>query len=112
MIDINQRKSLQKLINSPVIKDIYPIIEHIDIHYREFPFHYISEFLIFDIYLNDPRATKQNLWDEFQLDYHYLIDHYVRNLLPYVGIDKQKVGFRFRIYDTNHNIIDRNDEDL
>lgn len=110
MIDINQRKSLQKLINSDIIKNIYPVIGNIDVHYYEREHWMINDYLIFDIYLNNPKANEQNLWDEFQLDQNYLIDHHIRNLLPYIGIDNEKTGLRYRIYDTDFNIIDRNDE--
>ena len=112
MIDINQRKSLQKLINSDIIKNIYPVIGNIDVHYDEREHWMINDYLIFDIYLNNPKANEQNLWDEFQLDQDYLIDHHIRKLLPYIGIDNEKTGIRYRVYDTDLNVIDRNDGDF
>lgn len=112
MIDINQRKSLQKLINSDIIKNIYPVIGNIDVHYYESESSIIRDYLILDIYLNNPDANKDNMWDEFKLDQHYLIDHHIRKLLPYIGIDNNQTGFRYRIYDTDFNIVDRNDGDL
>jgi hypothetical protein len=108
MIDINQRKSLQKLINSDIIKNIYPVIGNIDVHYYESEVGVIRDYLILDIYLNNPEANKDNMWDEFQLDEHYLIDHHIRKLLPYIGIDNEKTGIRYRIYDTDYNKIKYN----
>jgi hypothetical protein len=108
MIDINQRKSLQKLINSDIIKNIYPVIGDIDVHYYESEHSVIRDYLILDIYLNNPEANKDNMWDEFQLDEHYLIDHHIRKLLPYIGIDNEKTGIRYRIYDTDYNKIKDN----
>jgi hypothetical protein len=109
MIDINQRKSLQKLLNSDIIKNIYPVIGNIDVHYFESQSSITSDWLILDIYLNDPEVNKDNYWDKFQLDQYYLIDHHIRKLLPYIGINNDNTGFRYRMYDTDFNIIERND---
>ena len=108
MIDINQRKSLQKLINSDIIKNIYPVIGNIDVHYFEREHGTIRDYLIFDIYLNNSKANRSNMWDEFQLDEHYLINHHIKKLLPYIGLGDEKIGFRYRIYDTDFNMIASN----
>jgi hypothetical protein len=109
MIDINQRKSLQKLLNSDIIKNIYPVIGNIDVDYYENEMSVINDWIILDIYLNDPEANRDNYWGKFQLDQYYLIDHHIRKLLPYIGINNDNVGFRYRIYDTDLNVIERND---
>lgn len=113
MIDKGQIKGLEKLVNSGIIKNIYPVIGNINVNYYERKHSWmINNYLIFDIYLNDPKANEENLWDEFKLDQHYLIDHHIRKLLPYIGIDNEKTGIRYRIYDTDFNIIDSNDGDI
>jgi hypothetical protein len=109
MIDINQRKSLQKLLNSDIIKNIYPVIGNIDVHYYENEMSVINDWLILDIYLNDPEANRDNYWNKFNFDQYYLIDNHIRKLLPYIGINNDNVGFRYRIYDTDLNVIERND---
>jgi hypothetical protein len=74
-----------------------------------------EDFIYFDlvhslnIYLNNPEANKENLWDKFDFDEHYLVDHHVRNLLPYLSIDNDKTSIRFRVYDTNFDVIITND---
>lgn len=108
MIDKAQIKGLEKLVNSDVIKNIYPIIGEIEVHNSENPFSTFEDTLHFNIYLNDPKATKENMWDEFQFDQHYLIDHHIRRLLPYLGIDNNKTSIRYRIYNTNFDMIDTN----
>jgi hypothetical protein len=109
MIDKSQIKGLEKLVNSDIIKNIYPVIGKIDVRYFERKHWMINDYLIFDIYLNDPEANKDNYWGKFQLDQYYLIDHHIRKLLPYIGINNDNTGFRYRMYDTDFNIIERND---
>lgn len=111
MIDKSQIRGLEKLLNSDIIKNIYPIIGNISVEYfeNELGFLNFSDKIILNIYLNDPSANNHNLWDEFQLDQHYLIDHHIRNLLPYINIDNEKTIIRYRIYNTEFDIISRND---
>jgi hypothetical protein len=108
MIDLYQRKALQKIINSDIIKDIYPVIDNIEVHYFETPSNFFTDELRLNIYLNDPEANKINLYDKFQFDYHWLIDHHIRKLLPYFSIDNDNTAIRYRIYDTNFDIIEKN----
>jgi hypothetical protein len=68
MIEKAQIKGLEKLVNSNVIKDIYPVIDEIEIHYSDKPFEYLEDTLHLNIYLNNPEANKNNLWDKFNFD--------------------------------------------
>jgi hypothetical protein len=109
MIDDAQIKGLEKLVNSDIIKNIYPIIDKIEVYNTYLPFDYIDNTIHLDIYLNNPEVNKSNLWDKFKFDEYYLIDHHIRNLLPYIGIDNNKTSLRFSVYDTNFDKIVSND---
>jgi hypothetical protein len=109
MIDDSQIRGLEKLLNSDIIKNIYPVIDKIEVHNSDNPFEYLENTLHLNIYLNNPEANKENLWDKFNFDEHYLVDHHVRNLLPYLSIDNDKTSIRFRVYDANFDVIITND---
>lgn len=109
MITDAQIKGLEKLLNSDVIKNIYPVIGKIEVYNSENHFDILEDTLDLNIYLNDPDANKNNLWDKFNFDEYYLVDHHVRKLLPYLGIDNNKTSIRFSVYDTNFNMIKTND---
>jgi hypothetical protein len=109
MTDSTVIRGLEKLLNSSIIKNVYPVVGEIEVHNSENPFEVLENTLHLNIYLNDPEADKDNLWDKFNFDEHYLVDHHVRNLLPYLGIDNDKTSIRFSIYDTNFDLIKTND---
>ena len=78
----------KKLINSDVIKRVYPMVDHIDITNIEYvnssshPGYMIS----FDIVVDSPEMTHDNMFD-FDFDPYYLVDNYIVNLSSYFGID-------------------------
>jgi hypothetical protein len=109
MIDSTVIRGLEKLLNSSIIKNVYPVVGEIEVHNSENPFEVLENTLHLNIYLNDPDANEENLWDKFNFDEYYLVDHHVRNLLPYLGIDNDKTSIRFSIYDTNFDLIKTND---
>jgi len=93
MIDEFQIKGLEKLVNSSAIKDIYPMVDKIIVLYADIGalgFVKGLDILDFDIILNDPSITQKNMYDK-GLDPHYLVDYHIKNYLPYMGIDKEKV---------------------
>jgi hypothetical protein len=109
MINDSQIKGLEKLINSDVIKGIYPIISEIEVHNTENPFDYLDGTLHLNIYLKEPIEHGDDLWDKYQFDEHWMVDHHIRKLLPYLGIDNNKTSIRFNIYDANIDMIKTND---
>jgi hypothetical protein len=109
MINDSQIKGLEKLVNSDVIKSVYPIVGEIEVHNSDNPFEYLEDTLHLNIYLNDPDANKNNLWKKFNFDEHWMVDHHIRRLLPYLGIDNDKTSIRFSVYDTNMDMIKTND---
>lgn len=79
-------KSLSKFFNQSTIKDIYPMVDHIDVY--ELDHHFILR-----IYVNDPEMDEDNMYDK-ELDPHYLVDYHFKKFLPYVGMDSKKsTGF-------------------
>ena len=103
MIKDYQIKGLEKLVNSSVIMDIYPMVDHIDIRYNGdlyAPRGWGG--LEIDIFVNDPSMTKENMYDK-ELDPHYLIDYYIKQYLPYFNIDKGISSFI--VWDLEGNII-------
>ena len=72
--------ALEKLANSKLIRDIYPMIDEISVLYRE-------NVLWIRIDLNDSSITEQNMYEK-GFDPHYLIDFHIRKLMKYLGIEK------------------------
>jgi hypothetical protein len=86
-------KSFTKLLNSGLIKSIYPMVDHITItKFKENP-NFIAYDMNIDIYLNDSTITKQNMYQK-EFDPHYLAEKYVKNLANYLGTQIIRVGFK------------------
>ena len=93
MIKDFQIKGLEKIINSSAIMDIYPMVDHIDVRYNGdlyAPRGWGG--MEFDIFVNDPTITKENMYDK-EFDPHYLVDHHIKQYLPYFNIDKSVLNF-------------------
>jgi hypothetical protein len=81
-------KILNKLINSPLIKDIYPMIDNVESKViwdgdEDHPFYRIK----LNFILNDPTINDENLYVK-GFDPHYLIDYYLMDLLKMAGINR------------------------
>ena len=95
MIQDFQIKGLEKLANSGIIKDIYPMVDHIKINYEDTGasgFGIDFDRLDVDIFLNDSNINSENMY-EMELDPHYLVEKYLREYFPYFDIDKVKIDF-------------------
>lgn len=104
MIDKYQIRGLGKLINTSAIKDIYPMVDHINIKYNpELSSGYkgIGR-LDFEIFLNDPTFNLTNMYQR-EFDPHYLVEYHIKKYLPYFNIDK--VIMNFDVKDLDGNII-------
>lgn len=101
-----QLKGLEKLANSGIIKNVYPMVDRIEIRVNEnkqFRHHnWAPETLDLDIFLNDSTITSENMYD-MELDPHYLIDHYLKQYFPYFNIENTIVDFI--VWDPEGNII-------
>jgi len=82
-----------KLINSDVLKNIYPMVDHITItKFQENP-NFGSYTMSVNIYLNDPSINKNNMYKK-ELDPHYLTGFHIKNLAKYLGIELTRVLFK------------------
>ena len=85
MIEPYKIKGLTKLLNSGVIKEIYPMIDRIVIRYDDLDEEtFGTEWDRFDIsiFLNDDSITKKNMYDK-DFDPHYLVSHHLKKYFPY-----------------------------
>ena len=109
MIENTQIKGLEKLLNSDVIKNIYPIVDKIEVHNSNKPLDVLEDTLHLNIYLNQPIEYGDVFGNIPQFDEHWMVDHHVRRLLPYLGIDNDKTLIRFGVFNTNMDMIKTND---
>jgi len=105
MIKDYQIDGLNKLVNSNVIKGIYPMVDRLKITYfGVIPIHNIEYYRMdVDIFLNDPDITKNNMY-EMGFDPQYLVDFYLKDYLPYFNLDRAFFG-RVRIWGPDGGII-------
>ena len=110
MIEEYQIKGLKKLVNSSAIKDVYPMVNYIDISHEDTGasgFGIDFDRLDVDIYLNDETITKENMYEK-DFDPHYLVEYHLKKYLPYFNIDKVRINFI--VYGPNGDIITSWDE--
>jgi hypothetical protein len=91
-------RAYSKLINSSVIKSIYPMLDHIDI--VEFEKNPISKGydMKINIFINDPEIKSNNMYS-LGFDPYYLTDYHLHELAKYLALKIRAV--HFRVYDTN-----------
>lgn len=82
-----QIKGLEKLVNSSAIKDIYPMVDHLEIRHDEDSVTQRGNHRIdVDIFLNDPTITKDNMYDR-EFDPHYLAEYHIKSYFPYFNLN-------------------------
>jgi hypothetical protein len=57
------------------------------------------------IKLNDPEINSKNIWDNSDFDPYYLVDKYLRELLPYIGINNNTTLVSFHVYSPDGKLI-------
>ena len=96
MIENFQIKGLEKLANSGIIKNIYPMVDHIKIHVNEdkqFKHHnWAPDTIDVDIFLNDPTITKENMYDR-EFDPHYLVEYHIKSYFPYFNLKNLVIDY-------------------
>jgi hypothetical protein len=96
------KDAYSKLINSDIIKKVYPIINHIDIvELRKLHLLDIYDLSV-NIFVDDVDMTVENMYDS-NFDPHWLTDHYLKNIAKYLGLSIRII--RFNLYDTNGRLI-------
>ena len=90
-------RPLTKFMNSKTIKDIYPMIDKIEVHNIDFLG------LILKIFVDDEEMEPSNMYEK-GLDPYYLIDYHMAKVLPYFSIPPStRKGFV--IIGPNMNVI-------
>jgi hypothetical protein len=85
--------AFSKLINSDVLKNIYPMLDHIDIvEVKENP-NFIGYDMSVNIFLNDPSIDKNNMYSK-EFDPHYLMEKHLKNLSKYLGVDVHRITYK------------------
>ena len=92
MIKEFQIKGLEKLANSGIIKNMYPMVDRIEIRNGNIVTQRGNTLLNIDIFLNDESITSENMY-EMELDPHYLIDKHLNQYFPYFDVDKIVTDF-------------------
>jgi len=83
-------KLLSKMVNSDIIKNIYPDVDHIFVGLSKNPFNVYAkndDVLEFEIYLNNPDIIDEYSMYENYVDPHYMVDYHIKKLLSYVGLE-------------------------
>lgn len=78
-------EALTKLLSSELITKIYPIIDKIDVYYSEGR---VEDRIDLYILLNDSSINQDNMYIK-DFDPHYLVDKHVRDIIPFLGIDRR-----------------------
>ena len=92
MISDFQIQGLEKLANSGIIKNIYPMVDHVEIRNGNIVTQRGNTLLNIDIFLNDESITSENMYER-ELDPHYLIEKHLKQYFPYFDIDKIVTDF-------------------
>jgi hypothetical protein len=110
-IDDFQIKALHKLVNSGILHTIYPMIDTIDVNVNNKNRYLGKQYPMIElvIKLNDPTINSQNIWGSSEFDPYYLVDKYLRELLPYIGINNNTTLVTFKVYSPDGKFIIRGD---
>jgi hypothetical protein len=85
--------AFSKLINSDVLKSIYPMLDNIDIVKVNDNPNFIGYDMSLNIFLNDPSINKNNMYAK-DFDPHYLVEKHLKGLSKYLGVDFHKITFK------------------
>lgn len=97
------KDAYSKLINSGIIKKVYPMVDHIDIvEFKKLPNLSTIYDLSVNIFVDDIDMTEKNMYDS-NFDPHWLAEHYLKNIAKYIGLSIRFI--RFNLYDTNGRLI-------
>ena len=97
------KDAYSKLINSNIIKKVYPMVDHIDIvEFKKLPNLSTIYDLSVNIFVDDIDMTEKNMYDS-NFDPHWLAEHYLKNIAKYIGLSIRIV--RFKVYDNYGRLI-------
>ena len=82
-------EALTKLLNSGLITDIYPMVK--DVKVDKLDEDELSSYMHLTIFADDD-ITYDNMYKK-EFDPHYMVEYHVKNLLPYVSIKTNYIGW-------------------
>ena len=94
--------AFSKIINSYLLKSVYPMVDHIDIVSLEKNLFFQGYDMYVNIYLNNPEINKFDMY-KHNLDPHYLVDNHIQALSKYFGIKLRSV--QFQVYGVDGDLI-------
>lgn len=86
-------KAYSKLIDSDVLKSIYPMLDHIYISKIKDNPNFIGYDMSVNIILNDPTIDKNNMYS-MNFDPHYLVEKHLKDLSKYLGLEFHRITFK------------------
>jgi hypothetical protein len=107
MLSNQELKALNRITNSSLLKDIYPMVDSVDISYTGEGT--IRGTLVYKykvvVYLNDDSITTENMYDK-KFDPFYLLFHYIsREFLYYLGIPQGNNQFYIEVYSPDGSLV-------
>lgn len=96
----NLEKIVTKLFNSKLVKNIYPMLDRIEIDNVNFK--RIPPQITLNIFLNDPTITKENMYRK-EFDPHYLVEYHLKRLLKHVEL--RDIYLTFKLFGPDGDLI-------
>ena len=107
MLSDRELKSLNKITNSSLLKDIYPMVDSVDISYNgegKIRGTQVYKYKVV-VYLNDDSITTENMYDK-KFDPFFLIFHYIGvEFLYYLGIPQGNNQFYIEVYSPDGSLV-------
>ena len=94
--------SLDKMINSSLIKNVYPMVDEIKIKDIQIDGDKRDNYIDIEIIVDSPNINSNNMYSE-GFDPHWLVDHYIKKMLPYLSLEIPEISFT--VYDKEGRFI-------
>jgi len=107
MLSDQELKALNKIANSSLLKNVYPMVDRVEITYvgegrkgrRKLDNYKVA------VYLNDDSITEKNMYEK-EFDPYYLISQYIGiDFLYYLGIPRYNNQFWIEAYSPDGSVI-------
>jgi hypothetical protein len=107
MLSNQELKALNRITNSSLLKDIYPMVDSVDISYTgegKIRGTQVYKYKV-AVYLNDDSITTENMYDK-KFDPFYLLFHYISGeFLYYLGIPQGNNQFYIEVYSPDGSLV-------
>lgn len=107
MLSEFELKALNKITNSSLLKDVYPMVDSIDISYSgegHIRGTQVDNYKV-SVYLNDDSITKDNMYEK-EFDPFFLLFHHIDGrFLYYLGIPRDNNQFWIEVYSPDGSLV-------